>query len=195
MRHLGLPIILIKFRVHVVLSQEDFWVGKTISHARMAYETWTELMGGKIKVEPERSPNHIGGGYVSIFTNYAKEAFLNAVAALHRGFFKYKDDALVRREVACRMLEFISEAQIDEFMKLGEPLRDLRNEDQHRENPNNFPVWSTRVSPAPPTIGSFSADPVDPSALYALLKSLEPSIGYIAFHRAVTKRANTSERG
>src|ERR1700751_3744275 len=117
------------------LDENDCWVGKTISHARIAYETWTELMGGKIKVEPERSSNHLGGGYANLFTNYTKEAFLNAVAALHRGFFKYEDGALVRSEVARRMLEYVSESQIDEFMKLAAPLRTLRNKDQHREDP------------------------------------------------------------
>jgi len=119
-------------------SEEDFWVGKAISQARIVYETWTELMGGKIKVEPERSPNHIGGGYVNLFTSYTKEAFLNAVAALHRGFFEYKNGALVRSEVACRMLEYVSESQIDEFLKLAAPLRNLRNEDQHREDPKKW---------------------------------------------------------
>jgi hypothetical protein len=175
------------------LDYNDRWVGKVISSARIAYETWSELMCGKIKVEPERSPNHIGGGYVNLFTNYTKEAFLNAVAALHRGFFEYKNGALVRSEVACRMLEYVSESQIDEFMKLAAPLRNLRNEDQHREDPIKLPVWSTQVTPAPPTIGTCPDDHVDPSALYELLKSFEPSIGYVAFLHAASKKANTRD--
>jgi hypothetical protein len=188
----GLSVILTKFRIDGMLSQKDFWVGKAISQARIAYETWIELQSGKIKIEPESSPNHFAGGYVNLFINYAKAAFLNAVAVLDRGFFEYKDGVFVKnKKVACRMLEFVPEDQIEELRKLTAPLRTLRNKDQHIEDPNKLPVWSTQVTPAPPTIGTSSGDHVDPSPLYELLKSLEPSIGYIAFYRAVSKRANS----
>jgi hypothetical protein len=177
------------------LDYNDRWVGEEISRARIAYEAWTELQRGEIKIEPESSPNQLGGGYVNLFTNYAKAAFLNAVAALDRGFFGYKDGVFIKKhKVACRMVQFVSEAQIDELRNLTAPLRTLRNKDQHREDPKKLPVWTVQINQAAPTIGTFSGDHSDPSALYELLKSLEPTIGWAAFLRAASKRANAESK-
>ena len=77
---------------------------------------------------------------------------MGAVAALHRGFFKMKNGALVKKKVACRMLEFVSEAQMDELLKLTAPLHTLRDKDQHRENPGNLPVCTRQITPWPLTI-------------------------------------------
>jgi hypothetical protein len=173
------------------LDYNDGWVGEAISRARIAHETWIELLRGEIKIEPETSPNLLGGGYVNLFANYAKAAFLNAVAVLHRGFFEYEDGVFVgKTEVAGRMLEFVSEAQIDELLKLGTPLRTLRNKDQHREDPKKPQVWTFQKTPEPPTIGTSPENGVDPSALYELLKSLEPTIGWAAFLRTAARRAD-----
>jgi hypothetical protein len=155
----------------MLLDYNDHWVGEAISRARIAFETWNELQRGEIKIEPESSPRHLSpGGYVNLFINYAKAAFLNAVAALDRGFFEYNKDGVFiqKTEVACRMVEFVSEAQIDELRNLTAPLRTLRNKD-HGTSPENG---------------------VDPSALYELLKSLEPTIGQRAFLHAAAKTAN-----
>jgi hypothetical protein len=175
------------------LDYNDRWVGEAISRARITFETWNELQRGEIKIEPESSPNHLSpGGYVNLFINYAKAAFLNAVAALDRGFFEYnKDRVFVKNtEVAGRMLEFVSEAQIDELRNLTAPLRTLRNKDQHREDPRKWPVWTFQINGEPPTIGTSPEDAVDPSALYQLLKAIEPIIGHRAFLHAAARRAN-----
>jgi len=171
------------------LSLDDCWVGEAITRARIAYETWTELLRGKIKIEPESSPNLLDGGYANLFLNYAKGAFLGAVAVLHRGFFKMEKGVLVKKKVAYRMLEFVSDDQMDELLKLTAPLHRLRDMDQHREGAENLPVWTAQAKPEPPSIGTFSRDHVDPSALYELLKSLEPAIGYAAFRRAGLEKA------
>jgi hypothetical protein len=73
-----------------MLLQDDHWVSHAITSARTAYECWTGLARGDIKIEPESSPNVIGGGYANLFQNYAKGAFLSAVAVLHRGFLEKK---------------------------------------------------------------------------------------------------------
>jgi len=176
----------------MLLDYNDHWVGEAISRARIAFETWNELQRGEIKIEPESSPNHLSpSGYVNLFINYAKAAFLNAVAALDRGFFLYEDGVFIKNtEVACRMLEFVSEPQIDELRKLTAPLRTLRNKDQHREDPKKWPVWTFQINQGAPTIGTSSEDAVDPSALYQLLKAIEPSIGHRAFLQAEARRAN-----
>ena len=176
------------------LDANDRWVGEVISRARIAYETLTDLMGGKIKIEPEFSPDHLAGSYLGLFTNYTKTAFLASVAALHRGFFKMEKGALVRKKVACRMLEFVSEAQMNELMKLTAPLHTLRDWDQHREGSGNPPVWTRQVDQGAPTIGPFSGIHEDPSALYTLLRSLEPTIGYAAFLHAAPKRAKAESK-
>jgi hypothetical protein len=175
----------------MLLDYNDWWVGELISRARIANETWNELLREKIKIEPEFSPDLLAGRYVNLFGNYAKAAFLNAVAALDRGFFDYENGVFIKNtEVACRMLEFISEDQIDELRKLTAPLRTLRNKDQHREDPKKWPVWTFQINGEPPTIGTSPEDDVDPSALYTLLKSLEPTIGLTAFILAASRRAN-----
>lgn len=172
-----------------MLLPEDGWVGDAVSTARIAYETWTALLRGEIKIQPEGSPSLLGGTYSNLFTDYAKVQFLSAVAALHRGFFKLDKGALVRKKVARRMLKIkaVSEEQMDELLKLTEPLHDFRNKDQHKENPDHPPVWSLILDGTRHTIFTATlekAQLIDPSALsalYELLKSLEPTIGRVAF--------------
>jgi hypothetical protein len=41
-----------------VLLPEDGWVGDAVSSARIAYETWTGLLRGEIKIQPEGSLVH-----------------------------------------------------------------------------------------------------------------------------------------
>jgi hypothetical protein len=166
-----------------VLSQKDLWVGKAITDARLAYECWIALLRGEIKIEPESTPNMLGGGYANLFTNYAKGAFLGAVAVLHRGFFKMEKGVLAKKKAAYRMLEVVSEEQMDELLKLTAPLHSFRDKDQHRENPDHPPVWSVQVKPSRPIIGTRDHGYIDPFPIYELLKSMEPAIGYVVFHQ------------
>jgi hypothetical protein len=110
-------------RVVVEEAQDDFWVGKAITDARIAYETWTALLRGEMKTEAEFAPNSVSGPYVNLFTNYAKGQFLSAVAVRHRGFFDYKLDS--KTDTARRIQGVVSEAQIDEFLRLGATLSGL----------------------------------------------------------------------
>lgn len=165
-----------------VLLQKDSWVGDAVSSARIAYETWTALLRGEVKIQPEGSPSLLGGSYSNLFTDYAKAQFLSQVAVLYRGFFKKEKGVLVKNKVARRILRIkaISEEQLDELLKLAKPLHGLRDKDQHKENPNHPPVWTVVVD------GTRHAtieipELIDPSALYELLKSLEPTIGRVAF--------------
>jgi hypothetical protein len=176
-----------------VLTKEDQWVGEAITSARIAYECWTQLLSGEIKIEPESSANLVGGSYANVFANYAKGAFLGAVAVLHRGLFKMKKGVLVKKKTAYRMLEAVSDKQMDELLKLTAPSHSLRDKDQHKEGPGNLPVWSIRINQGPPTIGTFSKYHVDPAALYELLKSLEPAIGYVAFIRKTSPIGEKSD--
>ena len=130
-----------------------------------------------------------------MFTNYAKEAFLAAVAVLHRGLFKMEKGVLVKKKTAYRMLEAVSEEQMDELLKLTALFHFLRDKDQHKEGPGNLPVWSVQINRGPPTIGTFSKDHVDPAPLYQLLKSLEPAIGYVAFIRKTSAIEEKSDEG
>jgi len=156
------------------------------------------LLRGEIKIEPESTPNILGGGYANLFTNYAKGAFLGAVAVLHRGFFKIEKGILVKKKAAYRMLEMVSEEQMDELLKLTGPLHSLRDKDQHRENPDHPPVWSLILDGTRHTIFTTTlekAEVSDPSALstlYELLKSLESAIGREAFLKI---RGEASPRG
>jgi hypothetical protein len=70
-----------------VLSQKDRWVGEAITRVRVTYENWAGLTSGEIRIEPEYCRGPIRSRHVQLFANYAKEAFLTAVAVLHRGFF------------------------------------------------------------------------------------------------------------
>jgi hypothetical protein len=145
-----------------MLSKEDFWLGEAITSARVAYECWVGLSKGEITVVPEYSANLPGGPYVNVFANYSKREFLRAVSILHRGFF-------VER--------------IDKFLELARPFREFRNQEDHRENPQNSPVWTIQINEPRPTIGATSDDRIDPFSVYEILKSLEPDIGYVAFVR------------
>ena len=178
-----------------MLTKKDQWVGEAITSARIAYECWTQLLSGEIKIEPESSANLLGGGYANAFANYAKGAFLAAAAVLHRGLFKKERGALVKKKTAYKMLEAVSEEQLDELLKLTAPLHSLRDKDQHKEGPENLPVWSVRINQGPPTIGTFSKDHVDPAALYELLKYLEPVIGYVAFIRETSAIGEKPDEG
>jgi len=164
------------------LLPEDRWIGAAITSARIAYESWAGLLSGEISIEPEHCPGQAGGRYAGIFANYAKGAFLGAVAVLYRGLFKEnKDGSIVKTKAAYRMLKLVSEDQMDELLKLTSPLRHLRNEDQHKENPSQQEVLSVQFKPSRPIIGTHEADSVDPFPIYELLKSLEPTIGWVAF--------------
>ena len=83
---------------------------------------------------------------------------MGAVAVLHRGFFKMKNGVLVKTKAAYRMLEMVSEQQMDELLKLAAPLRRLRDKDQHRENPKHPEVWSVQIKPSHPMIGTHEDD-------------------------------------
>jgi hypothetical protein len=102
----------------------------------------------------------LGGTYATWFIEYAKAQFLSYAAVLQRGFFKMEKGVLGRKKVARRTLKIkaMSEEQMDELLELTKPLHDSRDKDQHKEL-------------------------IDPSALYELLKSLEPTIGREAFLR------------
>jgi hypothetical protein len=114
--------------------------------------------------------------------NYAKGQFLSAVATLNRGFFKMERGALVKTKAAYRMLEAaMSEEQMNELLKLTAPLHSLRDVDQHRENPNHPAVWNVQMDRSRLLIGTRDHGLIDPFPIYELLKSLEPTIGYIAF--------------
>jgi hypothetical protein len=173
-----------------VLLPENEWVGDAVSTARIAYETWTALLSGEIKIQPEGSESLLGGSYSNLFTDYAKAQFLSAAAVLRRGFFKKKNGVLVRKKVARQLLqiEAVSEEQIDELLKLTKLLHDLRDKDQHKEG--NPPVVTLKIDGGTwmqhTMIIATIENPewIDPSAfsaLYELLKSLEPTIGRIAF--------------
>lgn len=168
-------------------AQDDSWVGKAITDARMAYETWTALLRREIKVDPEYAPNLLGGGYGNLFTNYAKVQFLSAVAVLHRGFFVKEQGKTMygKSEVARRMEEALSaeedKKKIGDFLRSGQPFRDFRNFDQHRENPHHPQVWTVQINQPRPTIGTPKHGFVDPFPVYEQLKALEPTIGYAAF--------------
>jgi hypothetical protein len=165
-----------------MLSQKDRWVGEAITGARIAYECWSALLRGEITINSESSTHLLGGGYVNLFTNYAKGQFLSAVAVLHRGFLKKEKGKPDRKtQVAYRMQKAVPVEKIDEFLRLGEPFRKFRNFDQHRENLNNPPVWTVRRDQSRPIIGTPDHGYIDPFPIYELLKSLEPAIGYIAF--------------
>jgi hypothetical protein len=43
------------------------------------------------------------------------------------------------------MEEKVTEEKIDEFLRFAKPIRDFRNWDQHRENPNNLPACTVRI--------------------------------------------------
>jgi hypothetical protein len=167
---------------------KDSWVGDAVSSARVAYETWTALLHGEIKIQPEGSSSLLGGSYSNLFTDYAKGQFLSAAAVLHRGFFKMEKDVLVRKKVALRMLKIkaMSEEQMDELLELTKPLHDFRDKDQHKENSNHPRIWTLvadgRVTVVTATLEKpVVIDPSAISALYELLKTLEPTIGRVAF--------------
>jgi hypothetical protein len=132
--------------------------------------------------------------YVNMFADYVKEAFLGAVAALHRGLFKPDKSAKRMRgvrsktgtktETAYRMIGMVPEAQIDELIRLADPFRDFRDSVQHSDVPTKPTVRTVRMEQSRPTIGTFSGGFVDPFSLYELLKSLEPAVGYVAFVKA-----------
>jgi hypothetical protein len=164
-----------------MLLQKDLWVGKAITSARIAYESWAGLLAGEFRIEPADYSGPVSGRYAGLFGNYAKEAFLGAVAILHRGFFKLENAGFVKKKAAYRMLEVVSEEQMDELLRLTTPLRDFRDKDQHRENPNHPEVWSVVFKPSRPIIGTVEHGYIDPFPIYELLKSLEPTIGWIAF--------------
>jgi hypothetical protein len=185
-----------------VLLPEDAWVGDAVSSARIAYETWTALLRGEIKIQPEGCPSLLGGSYSNLFTDYAKAQFLSAAAVLHRGFFKMEKGVLVKKKVARRMLQnkAMSEEQMDELLKLAEPLHDFRDKDQHKENPDHPPIWSLILDGTRPTICTVTLEnpviiePSALSALYELLRSLEPTIGRVAFSRIrLEKQSSPSE--
>jgi hypothetical protein len=167
-----------------MLLQKDRWVGVAITNARLAYETWAGLVNGKITIQPEEYPGQVSGRYLGLFANYAKAAFLAAVAVLHRGFFKMENRVLVKTKAANRMLEFVSEEQLDELLKWTAPLQHLRDKDQHRENPTHAEIWSVQLKPHRPLIASHQDGYIDPFPFYELLKSLEAKIGWIAFVRS-----------
>jgi hypothetical protein len=156
-----------------MLLQEDHWVGEAITHARIAYECWVGLLNGKIKIVPESSPNLLGGPYVNAFASYAKKDLLRYVAVLYRGFFKEGK----KKKAALRIQQEVPEAQIDELISLSEPLLSLRNEEEHRENPNHLDVWSVQVLPLRPMVGTAEHGYIDPFPVYQILVSLEPASG------------------
>ena len=168
-----------------MLSSKDGWVGDAVSSARIAYETWTALLRGEIKIQPEGCPSLLGGSYSNLFTDYAKAQFLSAAAVLHRGFFKMEEGVPVKKKVARRMLQIkaMSEEQMDKLLELTKPLHDFRDKDQHKENPNYPPVWTLILDGTRHTICTATIENpelIDPSALYELLK---PTIGREAFLR------------
>jgi len=170
----------------ILLLQKDGWVGDAVSSARIAYETWTALLRGEIKIEPEISPSLLGGSYANLFTDYAKGQFLSHVAVLHRGFFKMEKGVLVKKKVARRMLQIkaMSEEQMDKLLQLTKPLHAFRDKDQHKEGSQNPPVLTLIVDGTRHIICTTNPENpelIDPSALYELLKSLEPTIGRTAF--------------
>jgi len=89
-------------------------------------------------------------------------------------------------------IKAMSEEQMDKLLKLTEPLHAFRDKDQHRENPDHPPVWSLILDGTRHTIFTVTlekAELIDPSALsalYELLKSVEPTIGRVAFLRLRT---------
>jgi hypothetical protein len=104
---------------------------------------------------------------------------------LHRGFIKRDNKSKEWRKepVADRMSEVVPVEKIDEFLRLAEPFRHLRNEEEHRENPDHSPVWTLQVNEPRPTIGTSVGNRIDPFPIYEILTCLEPVIGYIAFLR------------
>lgn len=159
-----------------MLSEEDFWVGKVITDARLAYECWTGLLKNEITVNPEFSTNSPWSRYANVFANYSKREFLRAVALLHRGLF----DRGAKTPVTLRMQEVVPVERIDEFLELARPFRYLRNQEEHRENPAHPPVGTIQIYEPRPTIGNLKRR-IDPFSVYEILKSLEPDIGYPAF--------------
>ena len=156
----------------------------------------TQSFSRVCKIEPESYPGPISGRYADLFANYAKSAFLSAVSVLNRGLFKKKKGVVVKKKVACRMLEMVSEKQMDELLKLTTPFRDLRDKDQHRENANYPEVWSIQFEPSRPTIGHLVKGGFnnDLSPIYELLKALEPTIGWLAFVKSDVE-ASEKKRG
>jgi hypothetical protein len=160
-----------------MLSKEDFWVGEAITSARLAYECWTGLLKGAITISPEFAANFPGTAYANIFANYSKREFLRSVYILHHGLF---GDGK-KTPVASRMEEVVPAEKIDQFIELGRPFRNFRNDENHRDAPGHPPVWTIRINEPRPTIGTSRGNRIDPFPVYELLKSLEPDIGYVAF--------------
>ncbi len=183
-----------------MLLQSDRWVGEAITDARIAYECWCGLLRGEIEIEPESSPDPLGGSYVNLFTEYAKRQFLSAVAVLHRGFLILEEGrSPTNTETAYRMEKVVSAEKIDEFLRLARRFRDFRNYDQHREQdpkkpkkPKNPPIWTARLEGSRPLIATLEHGYVDPFPTYELLKSLEPAIGLGAFVTAALEVLNRS---
>jgi hypothetical protein len=163
-----------------MLLKEDFWIGEAITGARLAFECWDRLLNGEIAIEPE-FPADSPGPYATLFANYSKREFLRSVALLHRGFF----DRGAKTPVALRIEEVVSVERIDKFLELARPFREFRNQEDHRENPQNSPVWTIQIDEPRRTIGTTLGDRIDPLSVYEILKSLEPDIGYFAFVRSL----------
>jgi len=127
---------------------------------------WTALLRGEIKIEPESTPNILGGGYANLFTNYAKGQFLPYAAVLQRGFFKMEKGVLVRKKVARQMLKIkaMSEEQMDKLLKTHRTIARLSGDKyQHRENPDH-PWWQTCDSAARASCADFrECEPTDRS--------------------------------
>jgi hypothetical protein len=166
-----------------MLAGRDRWVGEAITNARVAYECWIGLLQNEITVEPSVSANLPGGPYANVFANYSKREFLRAVSVLHRWFIgkDQKTKEWRKQPVADRMSEVVHVEKINEFLRLAEPFRYFRNEEEHRENPEHSPVWTVRINEPRPTIGTCFGNRIDPFPVYEILRSLEPVIGYIAF--------------
>ena len=106
-----------------------------------------------------------------------------------RSFFKVEKGFLVRKKVALRMLQnkLVTEEQMDNLLRLTAPLHDFRDKDQHKENPSHPPVVTlimdgTRYAICTAAVDKAEyIDPSEISALYELLKSLEPTIGRLEF--------------
>jgi hypothetical protein len=178
-----------------MLTEKDRWVGEAITNARVAYGCWIGLLKGEITVEPEFSASLPGGPYLNLFSNYSKREFLRAVSILHRGFIK-KDKVTKkwRKEpVVDRISEVVPADKIDEFLRLAEPFRRFRNEEEHRENPLHPRVWTVQINQPRPTIGTSFGNRVDPFPVYEILKSLEPDIGYFAFLKVSSKESRSTQ--
>jgi hypothetical protein len=79
------------------------------------------------------------------------------------------------------MQEVVPEEKIDEFLRLAEPFRYLRDKEEHRENPRHPPISTIQIDEPQPTIGTAFGNRINPFPVYEILKSLEPNIGYVAF--------------